>query len=108
MNDFIASDFTVPPDHPSLAGHFPGQPVVPAVILLDAVMAAIQARVPAVLESIPAAKFLQAVLADERIELRIQIVPLDSSKSRASFQGMRTSSVAFEGSFIVSTPTPAS
>ena len=35
--------FTVPHDHPSLPGHFPGRPVVPGVVLLDRVLAAIEA-----------------------------------------------------------------
>ena len=41
------------------------------------------------LQSIPAAKFLQPVLPDERIELRLQFTAMDAAKSRASFQGLR-------------------
>ena len=33
-------DFSIAPDHPALEGHFPGQPIVPAVVILDAVLAA--------------------------------------------------------------------
>ena len=36
----------IPADHPSFAGHFPGQPLLPGVLLLAEVMEALQA-VPA-------------------------------------------------------------
>jgi 3-hydroxymyristoyl/3-hydroxydecanoyl-(acyl carrier protein) dehydratase len=39
-----AGRFAVPPDHPSLPGHFPGRPVVPGVVLLDRVFALVGAR----------------------------------------------------------------
>jgi 3-hydroxymyristoyl/3-hydroxydecanoyl-(acyl carrier protein) dehydratase len=35
--------FTVGADHPALPGHFPGRPIVPGVMLLDEVLAAIAA-----------------------------------------------------------------
>ena len=36
--------FTAGADHPALPGHFPGRPIVPGVVLLDEVLAAIEAE----------------------------------------------------------------
>ena len=38
--------FSIPADHPSLPGHFPGRPIVPGVLLLDAVLQAVAAAAP--------------------------------------------------------------
>jgi 3-hydroxymyristoyl/3-hydroxydecanoyl-(acyl carrier protein) dehydratase len=99
MNDTFTTEFFVPADHPALAGHFPGQPVVPGVVLLDAVLAAVRTRNSFVLEAIPGAKFLGPVLPDERIELRIHLTTVEGAKVRVAFRGLRATSTVFEGSF---------
>ena len=56
--------FRVPVDHPALPGHFPGRPIVPAVMILDAVMEAAQCSInrPLVLTTIRSAKFMAPLL----------------------------------------------
>jgi 3-hydroxyacyl-[acyl-carrier-protein] dehydratase len=38
----IQAQGRIPADHPSLAGHFPGNPIVPGVLLLHELLATIQ------------------------------------------------------------------
>ena len=38
-----SSPLVIPADHPAYAGHFPGNPVLPGVVLLDAAVSAIAA-----------------------------------------------------------------
>ncbi|MGI9305401.1 MAG: hypothetical protein ACR2RB_22270 [Gammaproteobacteria bacterium] len=64
---------TIPADHPSLAGHFPGHPVVPGVVLLDEVVSAYRGmRGPVSLTGAPVVKFIKPLLPEESflIELR--------------------------------------
>lgn len=51
--------FTIPADHPCLPGHFPGRPVVPAVVMLDAVIAAAGTRYHARVTGLTRCKFLR-------------------------------------------------
>ena len=101
MNEAITSVIRVPADHPSLDGHFPGQPVVPAVVLLDAVLGAIQTR-GFTLRAILSAKFLHPVLPDQRLDLSVHFTAHEAQQLRASFQGSRATTLVFQGTFIVS------
>ena len=63
--------FSIPADHPSLPGHFPGRPIVPGVVLLERVLEAIEAahgplRSPL---RLPQVKFAQPLLPGERAEI---------------------------------------
>ena len=70
MSLWQTRDILIPGDHPSAAGHFPGQPIVPGALLLDAVLAAI-ADVPEDI-TIRNAKFLRPVRHGTPLQLRWQ------------------------------------
>lgn len=56
--------FTVPVDHPAFAGHFPGMPILPGVVLLDRVIQAIgdTNKTPVTNCTINSVKFLHPAL----------------------------------------------
>lgn len=63
----------VPREHPSFAGHFPGQPVLPGVVLLSETMEALMARHPDAVSTplrLGAVKFLVALRPGADLELR--------------------------------------
>jgi 3-hydroxymyristoyl/3-hydroxydecanoyl-(acyl carrier protein) dehydratase len=65
--------FSIPSDHPSLPGHFPGRPIVPGVVLLDRVVAAIEAtHGPLPPLRLPQVKFVQPLLPDEDAEIALE------------------------------------
>ena len=58
-------------DHPAYAGHFPGRPILPGVVLLDEALLALAALHGAATASgeIKSAKFLSPVLPGESLRL---------------------------------------
>ncbi len=66
--------FAIPHDHPCLPGHFPSRPIVPGVVVLDRVLAAIEAGHGAIGSlRMAQVKFAQPLLPGE--EARIELEP---------------------------------
>ncbi|MBI2307314.1 MAG: hypothetical protein HYU78_08425 [Rhodocyclales bacterium] len=69
-----AAQWTVPSGHPAFAGHFPGHPILPGVVLLDRALrlaAAHFALAPATLR-LASAKFLSPVVPGESLAFSLQ------------------------------------
>ena len=66
-------DIVIPADHPALAGHFPGSPIVPGVVLLDEVLQAIAAACGHAPRrcALTAVKFRSIVRPGERLRLHV-------------------------------------
>ncbi|RYF41987.1 MAG: 3-hydroxyacyl-ACP dehydratase [Comamonadaceae bacterium] len=59
-------------DHPAFEGHFPGAPIVPGVLLLDAALHALEQSGHVVTE-VASAKFLRPVGPGESLSLACQL-----------------------------------
>jgi 3-hydroxyacyl-[acyl-carrier-protein] dehydratase len=89
--------FVIGHDHPALPGHFPGQPVVPGVVLLDRVLEAVEREAgPLGALSLPQVKFLQPLLPGE--EARVELEPLAASPgARWRFRVLRGEALLASG-----------
>jgi 3-hydroxyacyl-[acyl-carrier-protein] dehydratase len=64
---------TMGENHPSLAGHFPGHPVVPGVVMLGEIMNAIREMAKEKIEFVgmPSAKFMSPLNPGETLTIRL-------------------------------------
>jgi len=88
----VRERFRIDAGHPCLPGHFPGNPVVPGVVLLDRIAAAIEGAGAGTLRRIGAVKFLAPVLPGEDIEC---VVTRDGERVR--FHATRDGGVVLRG-----------
>ncbi len=77
----VEARFTVAADHPCLEGHFPGRPLVPAVVLLDQVFNAARAQWTTIgrLRAVSAAKFLRPVLPGQEVTVSLELQDVDDA-----------------------------
>lgn len=67
--------FAIPSDHPCLPGHFPGRPLVPGVVLLEQVIAAVEAaHGPLSGLRLPQVKFLQPLLPEQSAQVELDML----------------------------------
>ncbi|WP_068637171.1 hypothetical protein [Thauera butanivorans] len=79
----IVFNWAVPADHPAFAGHFPGKPILPGVVLLDRALLLAEAAFPGkAIRQIGNAKFLSPAAPGEHL--------------RFSFRPGGRGSIAFE------------
>jgi len=65
----ISETVRISAQHPSLPGHFPGNPVVPGVVLLDQIASALERAGAGRFARIAAVKFIAPLLPEQDAEL---------------------------------------
>ncbi|MFD0724844.1 hypothetical protein [Lysobacter brunescens] len=91
-------NFVIDADHPALPGHFPGRPVVPGVVVLDRVLAAIEsAHGPLGALRLPQVKFVQPLLPGEEARIEIDPAVAEGVPQRWRFRVLRGETVIASG-----------
>ena len=74
--------FDIPVDHPCFPGHFPGQPILPGVLLLERVMSLAQASLGKPLNecTVYNVKFLAAVMPGDVLDVQLTSTNLNEYK----------------------------
>lgn len=83
----VVTSFSVDASHPALAGHFPGTPIVPGVLLLDETLRAAERGSPHGRWRIGSAKFLKPVGPGEPLTLEQEPLPDGSIRFAVSSAG---------------------
>ena len=86
----VTANFTVPPNHAALPGHFPGNPVVPGVVVLEHVIRVLEdSGVPLPqLRKLKQVKFIEPLLPDQEATVTAEVG--DAALSFSVTRGGRT------------------
>ncbi|TDK27110.1 hypothetical protein E2F46_02525 [Luteimonas aestuarii] len=79
----VQGAFSIGADHPCLPGHFPGNPLVPGVVILDRVVAVLEAHHGTLGRlRFPQVKFVQPLRPGEAARVTLEPLPGDSPRWR--------------------------
>lgn len=92
----VEGEITIEPDHPSLPGHFPGDPIVPGVVLLDAVLCRIVPPGRRV-ASLPGVRFVGPVRPGDAVT----VTQCDGNGDRITFSAARDGAVVLRGTAVL-------
>jgi 3-hydroxyacyl-[acyl-carrier-protein] dehydratase len=85
-------------DHPALPGHFPGNPIVPGVVMLDHILDAVAAALPAYrVTGIRKLKFLRPLLPAQQCDVQLA----DVREGRLRFECLHAGERIAEGNLLV-------
>ena len=89
-----STSFVVEASHPALAGHFPGNPVVPGVLILEHVVLAVEATIARRmrLQGLRQVKFLEPLLPGQSAQ-----ISLEAGVGMISFRVTRNGSLIAKG-----------
>lgn len=84
--------------HPALPGHFPGQPVVPGVVILDAVLAVLEGQDGHArsIARLPQVKFLAPLLPEQQARIE-----LERSAERVRFRVLCDTTLLANGELVL-------
>ena len=86
----------IPADHPAFAGHFPGRPIVPGVVLLDQVQRMVEPATGVRLVGLSVAKFHSPAVPGD-----VLVVSYESGAEQVRFEVRTGERKVADGRFLV-------